>query len=276
MLEKVGDDSQLALALYIAASQRFFLGRAGEAVEVHTRALAHVQRAGDLLRTRQCLESVSASMAWGPASVSEVNAFISSLPEDLRVVKTQREVALMACYSGRFAEARVAYAREQGRTAELGNLVQEAAARDFIGIIELYAGNPSAAERALRDGYDRLGELGALGNRATTATFLADALTQQGRYDEAVEVLDVADEIAQTDDLDPQIRSRAVRAQILARRGHLDEAERLAAEAVELAAKTDMIVLHGDALLALAEVLSVSGQTDESRTALHQALELFE
>ena len=276
VLERLGDDASLALALYIAASQRGFLGRAEEAARFHERALQHARRAGDHLRVRQCLEGIAQAMAWGPTPVNEVIEFVNGLPDDLQRLRTRRESALMACYLGRFAEARDAYSDVQQRTSELGNRVQEAASRDFLGIIELFAGNPVEAERALREGYERLGELGALGNRATTATLLAEALLRQGRDEEAEEVLDVADEIAQPDDNDPQVRSRAVRAQILARRGHLAEAERPAREAVEIAAQTDFTVLHGDALLALAEVLRASGEAAEAKAALHEALTLFE
>jgi hypothetical protein len=37
-----------------------------------------------------------------------------------------------------------------------------------------------------------------------------------------------------------------------------------------------MIVLHGDALLALAQVQRASGATDEAKDVLRQALELYE
>jgi tetratricopeptide (TPR) repeat protein len=99
---------------------------------------------------------------------------------------------------------------------------------------------------------------------------------RQGGDEDALEVLAVADEIAQRDDYDAQVRMRAVRARILARRGELAQAEQRAREAVEMVARTDDIVLHGDALLALAEVLRASGATDEATAALWQALELFE
>src|SRR2546430_5155414 len=50
---------------------------------------------------------------------------------------------------------------------------------------------------------------------------LAEALVRTGRDGEAEQVLDVAAECAQLDDIDPQVRLRAVRAGILARRGDL-------------------------------------------------------
>ena len=46
--------------------------------------------------------------------------------------------------------------------------------------------------------------------------------------------------------------------QAVARRGELEEGERLAREAVALAEETDMLNAHGDALLDLAEVLALA------------------
>jgi ATP/maltotriose-dependent transcriptional regulator MalT len=146
----------------------------------------------------------------------------------------------------------------------------------LLGTVELLAGNPAQAELALREGYDYLGEIGEQNSRASTATLLADALMRQGRDGDASEMLAVADDIAQHDDYDAQARTRAIRAQILAREGQLAAADQLAREAVEIVARTDDIVLHGDALLALAEVLRTSGAIDASKAALHHALELYE
>jgi tetratricopeptide (TPR) repeat protein len=107
------------------------------------------------------------------------------------------------------------------------------------------------------------------------ATMLAEALVELGRDDEAFAILDVVDEIAQADDVDPQLRSRAERARLLARRGQLDEALRLAREAVELAATTDYLELNARAQLALAEVLRAGGWPGEIE-ALRTALDYFE
>ena len=99
-----------------------------------------------------------------------------------------------------------------------------------------------AAERALRGGYDRLGDYGETGFRSTTGTLLADVLARLGRFDEADELLDEVAGVMTADDVDPQVRLRAVRGQILARRGELAAAERSAREAVALAARTDYLV----------------------------------
>jgi tetratricopeptide (TPR) repeat protein len=65
------------------------------------------------------------------------------------------------------------------------------------------------------------------------------------------------------------------RARALAAIGRREEAERLAENAVELARKTDFLVMHGEALTALAEVLRENGSPGEARALLNEALELF-
>ena len=58
-------------------------------------------------------------------------------------------------------------------------------------------------------------------------------------------------------------------ARLLARRGEHAEAERLAREGVELAARTDFLSLHGDAWADLAHVL------EDPAEAVEQALALY-
>jgi hypothetical protein len=89
-------------------------------------------------------------------------------------------------------------------------------------------------------------------------------------------VLDVAGQLAAPDDCDPQVRLRWVRALVQARRGELATARSLAREAVQLAAPTGYLVLHGSALLALAEVEETAGAPTEAAAALRAAIELFE
>jgi hypothetical protein len=67
-----------------------------------------------------------------------------------------------------------------------------------------------------------------------------------------------------------------VRAKLMARQGEPEQAETLAREAVALAAETDFLVLRGDALMDLAEVLRTAGRETDSVPFVEQALELYE
>jgi hypothetical protein len=67
-----------------------------------------------------------------------------------------------------------------------------------------------------------------------------------------------------------------VRAKALARDGTHQEAQRLAREAAELAARTDALSDHGSVLLDLAEVLLLAGNESEAAGQVERGLELFE
>jgi Flp pilus assembly protein TadD len=69
---------------------------------------------------------------------------------------------------------------------------------------------------------------------------------------------------------------RAVRAQVLARRGELEDADRLSREAVALAERTDWVVEHGDALMARAAVVRAAGRPEVAQVTVRRALELYE
>ena len=73
-----------------------------------------------------------------------------------------------------------------------------------------------------------------------------------------------------------QVVWQGLLARILAARGRVAEAEELARAAVALAARTDFLNQHGDALLELAAVLAQAGRAPEARAAAGEALGLYE
>lgn len=77
-------------------------------------------------------------------------------------------------------------------------------------------------------------------------------------------------------DPDLWIRTPALRARLLASRGRFGEAEALARLAVTQAETTDFLGFHGDAYVALAEVLSLDGRTGAVHEALSSAIRLYE
>jgi ATP/maltotriose-dependent transcriptional regulator MalT len=182
----------------------------------------------------------------------------------------------MAAYSGDFAKAHAEYAEAERFATRFANPLVAAALTMILGSIQLLENDPVAAERTLRDGYERLDSLGAQGLSVTNGTRLAEALRRQGRDEDAIQTLDLVDERAQDDDFDVQVRSRSARARILARRGQVAEAERLSQEALDIIVATDAVVLHAETLVTRAEVLRASDSLREAGAALRTALELFE
>jgi tetratricopeptide (TPR) repeat protein len=142
--------------------------------------------------------------------------------------------------------------------------------------IEMLAGEPANAERDLRRDFEALSELGEKYLLSTIAGDLAQAVYAQGRYDEALALSGVAEELAAHDDVTSQAFWRSVRAKVLARRGALDEAVPLAEEAVELLRQTDALVSLARAVVDLAEAYAIGDRPAQARAHLEEAVRLLE
>jgi tetratricopeptide (TPR) repeat protein len=144
--------------------------------------------------------------------------------------------------------------------------------------IAMLAGDPATAEMHLRFAYESLSLMGEKGNLATEAALLARAIAAQGqtRYAEASQLIAISLEAAAGEDLVTQIIGWGLSARMLADRGHYAEATELASSAAALAAQTDLLSQHADALLDLAHVLAASGRFPEAQAAATQALDLYQ
>jgi tetratricopeptide (TPR) repeat protein len=252
------------------------------AEEALERAIEHARRSGDERTEAQSLHLLVGAGFFGPSPVSEAirrcEEILARLPEQKRIAASAaRALAGLRAMEGDFEEARRLIERERRILGELGLAAAAAIATEVYGLVELLAGDPVAAERELRAGYETLEKMGETSVRPTIAAMLAEALAAQGRDDEALRFSQISEEVAKPDDLAPQVQWRAARAKLLARRGELVEAERLAREAVALAEQTpDFLHLPAEALTSLAEVLRVAGAPDEAAKAVGEALSLYE
>jgi len=141
---------------------------------------------------------------------------------------------------------------------------------------ELGAGNPEGAEVHLRAGYERLERQGDKAFLSTTAAYLGEALLALGRDAEAEHFTEVSEELGASDDFSNEAHWRRVRSKVLTARGELEDAERLAREAVDIAERTDWINLHASALVQLGDVLDLRGRREESIAAMEEALRFYE
>jgi tetratricopeptide (TPR) repeat protein len=117
---------------------------------------------------------------------------------------------------------------------------------------------------------------GAASFQATWAAWLALSVIELNRDDEALQLTLESEELAARDDITAQVPWREARAIILARRGQMEEAEKLAREAVTIAERTDWLNLQGDAQMALADVLRQAGRADNATEAARRALERYD
>jgi tetratricopeptide (TPR) repeat protein len=177
---------------------------------------------------------------------------------------------------GDFDEARELIERHRALVQDLELSVSAAHAAESYGIVEMLAGDPVAAERELRRGYETLEQLGGEMNVSPLAALLAQALSAQGRAEEALLFSELSERAALPDDRYAHVEWRAARAKALSGFRRVDEAEALAREAVALAEQTDFLVVHGDALMILGDVLRLAGRADEAVPVVENALRLYE
>jgi tetratricopeptide (TPR) repeat protein len=144
------------------------------------------------------------------------------------------------------------------------------------GEIEFAAGDARAAEQVLRPACEALDRMGDMGHLVSILPYLADALYELGRIEEIAPQIAAAAESVIDEDMDGQVGLRRARAKLHASRGDLDEAERVAREALAFVERTDYLPLHCAVLRDLARILLLSGRQSEAAAALETALALHE
>jgi hypothetical protein len=117
--------------------------------------------------------------------------------------------------------------------------------------------------------------MGLDADTAETAALLGRACLALDRDAEAGELCSESERLA-GHALKASIAWRTLRANLLSRDGEHDEARRVAEAAIALAERTDALVDHGDACLALATALGAAGDAAGSRAAAGQAIDLYE
>jgi class 3 adenylate cyclase/tetratricopeptide (TPR) repeat protein len=275
-----GDDVGLVKAWIHLAEVHWLRGRCDDMERVLEPALQHAEQAGAERELRWVLRALMRGALLGPRRVEDAILRCRELQEraqDDAVLSAQGDsmLAVLEAMRGGAHEARRLYGRSKATLEEAGMKMMLARLQMYAGMAELVSGDPAAAERELRLGYTLLDEMGAQDQLSTTAAYLARALAEQQRYEEADLVASVSETAASDDDLATQVLFRGTRARVLARRDD-DAAARLASEAVELSRQTDLLGIQGDALIDLADVEAVLGRPQEAASALAEAAELYE
>ncbi|MEP7033495.1 MAG: adenylate/guanylate cyclase domain-containing protein [Actinomycetota bacterium] len=239
-----------------------WLGRMTEAARLCEQAASDGEAVGDRFLERVARNRGFVVQVLGTRPISD-------LATDAESGHTFELKGVALALAGRIDEARAFGERALARARELGIL--SAAEPVFAGWTELLADRPDLAEPLLREGYARA----SAGFAASIAGYFARALHELGRDDEALEIL-AAHLDTPSDDYEAIGLERSAQAVILASRGELQEAERLAREGVAALEPTEDLIRHGETLLALATVLRAAGREEEAVTAARKALALFE
>jgi len=175
---------------------------------------------------------------------------------------------------GSFEDARASLEQSRQILEDLGQTRRLIEASFFAASAELLADEVDVAVEHLRRAKRAAMAAGQRGLLSSIDAHLAEALFALGQYDEAGELAQAAADAAE-DDVFVQMRWRPVYAKVLARRGDLEAALVLAAEAVGRAAMTDSLGAHASALADHAEVLVLAGRDDEGRRASALAADLY-
>ena len=282
LFEELGDQRRLAKAWFNLAWAPWVKGSVAVAEKALERAIEVARRAGDERTEAQSVNLFLGASLFGPTPVAEAvrrcEELLARPLEQRRIAAAAyRALAGLRAMEGNFDDARRLARQDRAILEDLGLKVAAGMAAEEYGLVEILAGDPGAAERELRAGYEALEEIGETSILANVAAMLAQVLYSQKRDDEALRFSEISEHATARDDLVPQVQWRAVRAKLLARLGESDEGERLAREAVVLAEETpDFLLLRGDALLDLAEVLVAAGRPAAAVPAIEKALRLYE
>jgi tetratricopeptide (TPR) repeat protein len=281
VFEEAGDERRLAKAWELLAWALWLQCRAAATEEALQEAIAHARSAGDGRTEAQCLNLSLGAMLFGPMPVAEgirrCHDMVARTAEQPRIrASALRALAGLQAMEGSFAEARTIITLCRAILEDLGLRVTAASVSETAGMVKMLAGDAAAAERDLRLGYEQLEEMGETSNASNLAAMLAQALHELGEGEEALRFTEISERAATPGDRSAQVHWRAARARVLASAERTEEAERLAREAVELAAQTDFLVVHADALLGLAEVLIRAGRASEAAPVVTEAVELYD
>ncbi|HET7236742.1 MAG TPA: adenylate/guanylate cyclase domain-containing protein [Actinomycetota bacterium] len=279
-LESIGDDLGLARAWLLMGELHWNDARYGAADDALARAVDHARRAGATREEADALGKYTGSGTYGPAPVEEMERRSAEVLERMGGTGYEapalRSQAVASAMRGRFDEARDLVRRARAIYEDHGLRLRAMFLAETAGAIEMLAGDAVAAEREFRAGFDAAVEIGEQGFQSTVAAALAHALVEQGRLEEAEEMVTASELAGAEDDVSTQVLGRSARARILAARGLGEEAEGLAREAVARAEATDDLNMRGDTLVDLGEVLLTCGEPAGAAAAFEEALAQYE
>ena len=280
VLESEGDLAGLAEGWLMTGWFRGWLGDAA-AADSFERAITYARQSGNHRALTQASYGLIAFFQPLPIPADAAVARAEQVLHDLRgegpaEARPLLPLSLLYAYAGRFAEARAALARSRSLLTAAGARLALARSTYAAGQIELAAGDPAAAERCWRDGYEALRAMGERGLRSTLASLLAEALYRQGRLGEAQQMTENAETLSPPDDIETQARWRATWAKLLARHRRFPAARQLITQAEALISPTCYTELKAHLLVAKAEVNQLAGDRDQAQASLHAALRTYE
>ncbi|SPM31844.1 hypothetical protein MTAB308_5369 [Mycobacterium terramassiliense] len=282
-LAELDDAAGEAKAHTVRAGCLARLGRIGDCEIALDDALTAARRAREHRRVNSVLGNAPLAALWGPNPVPRAGGRCLDVVRLLRITTDSPAVeatstrcqAVLEAFRGRAAAARRMIDSARRTVTELGLRHALLEVEQFAGIVELVVDEPAAAEPHLLKAYNGFRRMGLDADTAETAALLGRACLALDRDAEADELCTESERLA-GHALKPSIAWRTLRARLLSRRGEHVEARGVAQAAVSLAERTDALVDHADACLALATVLGAAGDVTGARSVAERAVDLYE
>jgi DNA-binding SARP family transcriptional activator len=270
-LAALGDAAGEMRAVRLLNDSLITLGRCEAAVACATRGLELAEVSGELWD-----RSIAAS--WhGPLPVEETVERARRHLAEHQWHRADMYAVLGAglAFLGREAEAREALEASVTYATEIGGAIRVANVLMMSGYALLYLDALDEAVESFVRSIDLLTSVDEASMRSTSQALLGDAWYRLGARDRAWEATRDAERLSADDDFATAITWRGVRAKILADDGRVEEALRLAHEAVAVADRTDFLMVAAEAHASLAHVLRELGEMDAADVELENARELY-
>ncbi len=240
--------------------------------ELHERALLHARAIEDERREAAIVRHIVSDALWGPepveAALVRCRVILSETTNRLVQANCLIRIGGLEGFAGRFDAARETIAAARAIMDDMGLRHLRAHSTDVAVFVEMLAGDYEAAEREASAAHAVLTEMGDRTYQASEAHLLAMAMEAQGRLDDSERWLAISGRSGEPDTL-------AVQAQIQARRGRLDDAERLARSALE-PGNEHPVPEFSDARFTLARILARTGRNDEARQEAEASMRRYE
>jgi tetratricopeptide (TPR) repeat protein len=258
-LEALGDDVGLARAWWLKSEADVNACRWGARAHALERALEHARRSGEGVEIATITGMHAQALYFGPTPVAEAVAQCERyLVENAENRPLEASVTSvlggLRAMLGDFEKARSLQARARAIYEDLGLRIRLVISSLLGADIEQFAGQPAEAVSILRSAYEDVQEIGAVSVTVTMAAFLADALSGNGKHDEAEELARFSERHAPSSDIVTQVLWRTARARALSEQRNA-EAEELARFATALARETDYPDLKARSFTCLGQVL---------------------
>lgn len=279
VLESEDDLDGLAEALTAAGRLRFWLGDIPAGQVVLERAITCARHNGNHRAQMRASHWLAVTFS------------LLSIPADAAVTRTEQLLAdasgdpwaeadllkplcVLYAHVGRFADARAAIDRSQSLFADFGAKLPLAESAIPAAVVGLIISGPAAAESYARQGIEAWRAMGQRGGYVVDLTaLLVDALYEQGRFNEAQQLIDEANAEPSSATV---FSTWLTEAKLLARRGQFAVARQLVGQAEALLSPMSAPMTRADVLKTRAEVERLADAPGQAAASLRAALQIYE